>query len=294
MQDKALLAAPLFLVFAACAAPQPSAPAPAPAPEPESIAVAWRLGGFAGPESTILSGDPGVIYVSNVNGPGTEKDGNGFISRVSTSGQMLQREWASGLNAPKGIFLVGDTLYATDIDEVVAIDASSGAIRARTPVPGAAFLNDITRAPDGTLLISDSRGHRIYALRDGAASVWSEDALLDSVNGLLPEPNRLIVTTMVNNTGRLLAIDYQTRAITVLAEGIGRGDGVGALGQGRYIVSSVPGQMQVISADGVVRTILDTSADPRSLNDFHLEGSTLYQAHMNTHEVTAYTVTGVR
>lgn len=289
MQDMSLLIAPIFLALAACAAPQASAPL-----EPESITLSWRLGGFASPESTIMSADGRFIYVSNVNGPGTEKDGNGFISRVSTSGEMLQREWATGLNAPKGIFLVGGTLYATDIDEVVAIDAASGAVRTRTPVAGANFLNDITSAPDGTILISDSRGHRIYALRDGAASLWSDDPLLESVNGLLPEAGRLIVSTMVNNTGRLLAIDYQTRAITVLAEGIGRGDGVGALGQGRYIVSSVPGQMQVVSAAGEVRTILDTSADPRSLNDFHLEGSTLYQAHMNTHEVTAYTVRGVR
>lgn len=155
-------------------------------------------------------------------------------------------------------------------------------------------MNDITSAPDGTLLISDSRGHRIFALRDGVASLWSDDPQLESVNGLLPEPNRLIVSTMVNNSGRLLAIDYRTRAITVLAEGIGRGDGVGALGQGRYIVSSAPGRMQVVSAAGEVRTILDTSADPRSLNDFHLEASMLYQAHMNTHEVTAYAVGGVR
>lgn len=80
-----------------------------------------------------MSADGRFIYVSN--GPGTAKDGNGFISRVSTSGEMLQREWATGLNAPKGIFLVGGTLYAADIDEVLAINAASGAVRARTPVP---------------------------------------------------------------------------------------------------------------------------------------------------------------
>jgi len=286
---KILLVAPALAGFLfACAAPQ------ARAPEPESIAVAWRLGGFSSPESTIMSADGTFFYVSNVNGATTEKDSNGFISRVSTSGELLQREWASGLNAPKGMFLVGDTLYVTDIDEVVAIDAASGGIRARTPVAGANFLNDITRASDGTILISDSRGHRIFALRDGAVALWLEGPLLDSVNGLLPEANRLIVATMTNSNGRLLAIDYQTREITVLAEGIGRGDGIGALGQGRYIVSSVPGQMQVVSADGAVRAILDTTGEQRTLNDFHLEGARLYQAHLNTHEITAYDVTGVR
>ena len=125
-------------------------------------------------------------------------------------------------------------------------------------------------------------------------ALWLEGPLLDSVNGLLPEANRLIVATMTNSNGRLLAIDYQTREITVLAEGIGRGDGIGALGQGRYIVRSVPGQMQVVSADGAVRAILDTTGEQRTLNDFHLEGARLYQAHLNTHEITAYDVTGVR
>jgi hypothetical protein len=290
--QKPLLTVLGLLVLSACATPHAGHELSAPAPE--SISMSWRLGGFAGPESAIMSGDRTFFYVSNVNGSGADKDGNGFISRVTTSGQVLQREWAVGLDAPKGIFLVGDTLYAADIDQIVAIDAATGAVRSRTPVSGATYLNDITSTPDGTILVSDTRGQRIFALRDGATSVWLEDALLDSVNGVLPEADRLIVTTMVANTGRLLAIDYQTRAITVLAEGIGRGDGVGALGQGRYIVSSAPGQMQVVSADGGVRAILDTSGDPRSLNDFHLEGSTLYQAHMNANEVTAYAVMGVR
>jgi DNA-binding beta-propeller fold protein YncE len=245
----------------------------------------WRLGGFAHPESVALSRDGSFLYVSNVNGEGEAKDGNGFISRVSTDGHMLQREFATGLNGPKGLVLDGDVLYAADIDQVVVIDAVTGAIRARYPAPGARFLNDIAVAPNGDVLASDSDTQRIYALHDGHVSVWLEDALLDAANGLYPEPHRLVAVTMA---GRMLSIDYHTRAITVLAEGLGDGDGVAALSGGRYLVSEWPGVMHVVAPDGTNQVIMNTRAENRFLNDFLLVGATLYQPHWEPGELSAY------
>ncbi|GAM97669.1 periplasmic ATP/GTP-binding protein [alpha proteobacterium U9-1i] len=279
----------IALVFLACACAAPASIPPT--PEPEALTLTWRTGGFAQPESVALSDDGGFLYVSNVNGEPDAKDGNGFISRLSVTGEMLQREWASGFDAPKGLLRSGDALYLTDIDQIVALDARTGAVRTRTPAPGARFLNDITETPGGLILASDSATRRIYVLRNGAAEIWLEDPLLAAINGFLPEPNRLIVTTM---QGRLLAIDYQTRAITTLAEGLGDGDGVGALGQGRYLVSAWPGRILAVAADGTHRVLLDTQAEPRYQNDFLLLGDTLYQAQMAPGDVSAYRVTGIR
>jgi hypothetical protein len=246
----------------------------------------WRVGGFANPESVALSSDGTFLYVTNVNGEGEAQDGNGFISRVSLEGEVLQREFATGLNAPKGIMAGGDALYVADIDELVVLDAATGAIRRRVPAAGAQFLNDLAFAPDGQVLMADSATQRIYAVRSDTAEVWLEHELLDSVNGLLPEPDRLIVTTMA---GRLLAIDYESRAVTVLAEGLGNADGVAAIGEGLYLVSEWPGLMHLVNtADGSRETIMDTRSEERFMNDFLLVGAILYQPHWEPSELTAY------
>jgi DNA-binding beta-propeller fold protein YncE len=276
---------PLFAVaiVASCGAPQrPAADAPA---APPRLELVWRLGGLANPESVQLSRDGTFLYVSNVNGEGDAHDGNGFISGVSTDGTMLQRDWATGLDAPKGLVLAGDTLVVTDIDRIVLISTETGQVTERITVAGAQFLNDAAIMPDGTIIAADSGGQRIYAVRNGAAEVWLEHDLLNSINGFLPEPSRLIVTTMA---GRLLAIDYESRVITVLAEGLGNADGIAWNGGGRYLVSEWPGQMYVVNPDGTYATILDTRAENRFMNDFLLVGDTLYQPHWEPSELSAY------
>ena len=68
----------------------------------DAAKAVWRLEGFKNPESTLVSRVGDHIYVSNVNGAPTEKDGNGFISKISPDGKMIKADWATGLNAPKG------------------------------------------------------------------------------------------------------------------------------------------------------------------------------------------------
>ncbi|MBC7768998.1 MAG: PQQ-binding-like beta-propeller repeat protein [Phycisphaerales bacterium] len=278
--------APLFVLLAACsqtAAPPPSA-------QQVSLELMWRATGLANPESAALSADGAFLYVTNVNGEADARDGNGFIARVSTDGRVLQREFATGLDGPKGVMLGGDALYVADINQLVVLDAATGAVRRRVPTPGAQFLNDLTFSPDGQVLIADSGAGRIYAIRTDTPEIWLEHPLLASINGFLPEPERLVVTTM---QGRLLAIDYQTKAIRVLAEGLGDADGLAALGGGRYIVSEWPGRMHVVAADGSHATILETAAETRYLNDFLLVDDVLYQPHWEPSEFSAYRVSGL-
>ena len=99
------------------------------------------------------------------------------------------------------------------------------------------------------------------------------------------EPDRLIVTTMA---GRLLAINYQTHAISVLAERLGDADGVAPLGDGNYLVSEWPGLMHVVAADGTHRTIIDNRERKIYLNDFLLAGDKLFQPNWEPSTITAY------
>src|SRR6476661_4738346 len=109
------------------AAPPPSADAAPPPAAPDIVE------GFKHPES--VKYDPGlnVWYVSNINGDPFAKDNNGFISRLKADGSVDSLEFIAGgkngvtLNGPKGMALVGDTLWVADIDAVRGFDRRSGA-----------------------------------------------------------------------------------------------------------------------------------------------------------------------
>jgi len=245
----------------------------------------WKLTGLADPESVALAEDGRTLYVANVAGEGDAHDGNGFISRVSTGGKMLQREWVTGLDAPKGAIVANGRLYVSDIDRLVEIDTRTGKIVARYPAPGAKFLNDVAVAPDGTVLVADSGTARILALKDGVVTVWSADPELKSVNGLLPEPGRLLVTTM---EGKFLAFDYASKAVKVLAKDLGQADGVASAAGDNYFVSEWPGRLFLVMPDGRSKVLMDSRASETYINDFIKVGDLLIVPNWKPGSLTAY------
>ena len=109
-------------------APKPADAAPPAADAPAPPAAPDVVEGFKHPESVRY--DPGlnVWYVSNINGDPFAKDNNGFISRLKADGSVDSLEFIAGgkngvtLNGPKGMALVGDTLWVADIDAVRGFD----------------------------------------------------------------------------------------------------------------------------------------------------------------------------
>ena len=68
----------------------------------------WEVTGLEAPESALYDKASATIYVSNVAGNAPDKDGNGFISKVAPDGKVTTLKWATGLDAPKGLAIVGD------------------------------------------------------------------------------------------------------------------------------------------------------------------------------------------
>ncbi|MEY2929470.1 MAG: hypothetical protein RL033_219 [Pseudomonadota bacterium] len=163
----------LTLGLAGCGSAPPKPPKPASsatelAEEPAvSLAQAptppilLRDVGFLGPEAALHDPEADVYLVSNSNGGRGEADGNGFISRVSPDGTVLALKWidgaaGAGLDAPKGMALVGDELFVADLTTLRSFDRKTGQALGKVAIATAQFLSDVAAAPDGTLYVSDT------------------------------------------------------------------------------------------------------------------------------------------
>jgi sugar lactone lactonase YvrE len=235
------------------------------AAEPEQ---AWQATGLDGPESAVVDPDAGVLYVSNVNGEPAAADGNGYISKLSLQGQVQEKEWVAGLNAPKGLALHDGNLYVSDIDELVVIDTATGEITARHEAAGATFLNDVTAHDDGRVFVSDMMQNQIWKLEGDQFEMWLQDEALENPNGLLAEQDRLVVGAWgkpnedfsTDVPGHLKAVDYQSKEITSIGPGdpIGNLDGVEPDGQGGYLVTDwFSGGLYQINEDGKAEMLMD-------------------------------------
>ena len=119
------------------------------------------------PESVAYAPKQNVLFVSNVNGKPDQKDQNGFISKVSPSnGSIIELNWVTGLDAPKGIAISNDNskLYVSDITDLIEIDIANGKIIKRYNAPGSAFLNDVVSDNQGNIYVSDTGINTIYKL----------------------------------------------------------------------------------------------------------------------------------
>ena len=213
-------------------------------------------------ESVLHDEDNDVLYVSNINGAPDAKDGNGFISKVSMEGQVTEQLWVKGLDAPKGLGLHDSKLYVTDIDRVHEIDTQSGKIINTFSVSGAKFLNDIA-VDNGKVYISDSRGGTVYLLENGKVSAWMEN--LHNPNGLFSDNGNLVMALWDDKT--LNTVDVSSKEVTKRTDGIENPDGIEAIGNNEYLVSSWNGIIHHIDSDWKETVVLDTRNDTVSSAD---------------------------
>lgn len=192
--------------------------------------------GLKTPESVLYDAGSNSIFVSNINGQASEKDGNGFISILGIDGKMKNLNWVTGLNAPKGLAIYNGNLYVADIDELVVINIKEARITDKIKLENAKFLNDVTASEDGTIFVTDMRDNKIYVLENGKLTLWLEDQLISNPNGLWAENGKLYI-----GTGQILQADIKTKEIQVLVNDCGGIDGIEKLKDGNFIYSNWKG-----------------------------------------------------
>lgn len=214
-------------------------------------------------ESVLFDSANQILYVSNIHGAPDGKDGKGSIARVTLDGKVENAEWVKGLDAPKGMGLFNQTLFVTDIDRIHEIYVTSGKIVRTHKVDGAQFLNDITVDAQGKVFASDSGTGSIILLENGKVSKWLEG--LKGPNGLLVEEDTMLVALWAGNA--LNVVDLASKQVTLKTDSVESADGIEAIGDGDYFVSSWNGMVHYIDANSKKTTLLDVRADSVSCAD---------------------------
>jgi hypothetical protein len=247
------------LAFAACGGTEemPDTGSP-PQVEPAVLTV----GGFS--ESEAVRHDPvaDVYLVANINGDATERDDDGFISRVSPDGEILELRWIDGavgaftLNAPKGMALWEGLLFVADIDVVRAFDRETGAHVEDWPVEGAAFLNDVAVGDDGTVYVTDTGANALYRFEGSTPVVVASGEEFGNPNGVDVDGDRLVVVLW---RGGVKQVDPTTGEATELPAPEGEQiDGIVLLDDGSYVVSSWSQTAVLrVHSDGSITPVLD-------------------------------------
>jgi hypothetical protein len=253
---------------------------PAPAIERSAVPeLVWETTGFVAPESVVFDREREQFYVSNMGtwGEGSTR-GDGFISRVSAEGRILDLRWVTGFDNPKGLALADGRLYVGDDTDLVEVDPKTGAVAARyAPADGPGGFNDCTADPEGNVYVFSRRLASVFRLRMGRFERWAmvDVAKTGGPNGLLAERDRLLLggwTTRgadgQTRPGHISTLAYAGHVLGRLgSQAIDSPDGIEPDGHGGYTVTDWgTGDLWHVSANGQWMLLLRL---PRGAADHH-------------------------
>lgn len=238
--------------------------------------------GFATPESIEYYAAEDVYLVSNLNGSALEATGNGFISKVSPDGSIINLKWIDGtkkgtvLNSPKGLAIQGNKLYVADINQVHIFELPSGKQKNSIDIKGSTFLNGITPGTDGSVYVTDSglkAGKDGYAPSDsdaiykiganGKYELIFKDKYRGHPNGIVSNGNELTVVTF--GSGKVFRVDAAGKRHAMPTPPKGGLDGLLQLDDGRLIISSWGESAIYVLQNNNYRILADTLDAPADL-----------------------------
>jgi SMP-30/gluconolaconase/LRE-like protein len=243
-----------------------------------------EVGNLQQPESARYDEDLRIWFVSNINGDPGKKDNNGYITRLSPNGTPDSVPFIAGgkkgvtLNAPKGLAIVGDTLWVADIDAVRAFNKESGAPIVSVTAPGAKFLNDVAADNSGTIYVTDTGvipdpktglkhvgPDRVYKVTGGKATVALESPKLQGPNGIAwsPGDEEFVIVSFMGPG--IFGWEPGSKELRPLGTGPGQQDGVEVLPDGSVLVTSWTDSSLFTLKDGQANKIASGIASPADI-----------------------------
>jgi len=237
---------------------------------------------IAVPESVLPDLKKKILYISLIDGGSWVADGKGGVGIMQPDGEF-NATWVTGLNAPKGLGIVGNQLYVADMNEVVVVNITTGKIEKRMTPKNASGLNDVTVTDKGIVYVSDSRVGRIWRIEKNAATLYLDS--VKGVNGLKAVGNELYI-----GAGKSFVKADKNKTITKVAELPQGIDGIEPVGNGDFIVTSWGGYIFYVSANGEVETLLETHQQKKNTADigYNPKGRILYVPTFNGKTIAAY------
>jgi sugar lactone lactonase YvrE len=215
---------------------------------------------FKVPESVLFDKAGNSLYVANIDGKEPwGKDGKGSIGKMGADGKNIIVEWVTGLNAPKGMGFHNGKLYVADLTELVVIDVASATIEKRISVPGADRLNDVSVGKKGVVFISDSRGRKVYRIKNEKTEMLLDSFKLKGPNGVLKHKADFYVL----DAGSMYKMNKDKSLIKITDGMEGGTDGIENVKGNEFIISCWAGVIWYVNADGTKELLLDSRPDKR-------------------------------
>jgi hypothetical protein len=192
---------------------------------------------FNAPESVVYDEINNRYLVSNA---GTGMSG-GSIVAVDRNTLTTSTFISSGVSSPKGMIILNDYLYFTDVTSIKKADLTTAVVVATYPISGAVFCNDLLHV-NGLLYISDSQAHRIYKYNLATEILESviDPPIIQNPNGLAFDTlNNRIVFVSYRPNSPVQGISLHNDSVFLIASTpIGNLDGVAFDKQGNIYISS--------------------------------------------------------
>ena len=255
----------------------------------------WVVEGLDQPESVVYDQTHKQLIVSNINGAPLELNQQGYLSRISTDGEILEQHWVKGLNAPKGLAIYGDNVYVADMQVLHVINLSTGKTVQKFEIEDAKMLNDITVDEAGTVYVSDFLGGVIYRLKNQAFSAWFNSKDLPHPNGLLWQQNRLLIGSWGKEVqtdfstkvpGSLYSLEADSQTLTPVSNGyqLGNLDGVVSIKDKLYISDWISGDLYELFDNQRIKVLSPGSG----VADIGVHGNMIFAPMMHNGQLIAW------
>lgn len=157
---------------------------------------AFETAGFLNPAGMAVDLERNSIYLANVNGRDNEKNGSGYISRLSDEGSIQQLHFIDStkevkLDAPKGLAILNGKLYITDINFVHVYDLEKKRFLDDVAFTGIEVgeLYGIVPTGDNELYTVDAQKNAVYKIdAEGKTSIFVQDDSLGQPRNIAWHP----------------------------------------------------------------------------------------------------------
>ena len=245
-------------------------------PAPAAGTLIVSRDGFVGPEAVRYDPAQDIYFVGNWGSdrnPG-KADNDGYISRMSPDGVIENLRFIAGgtggvtLHSPRGMYIVGDTLWVADFDAVRGFDRRTGATLATVDFSSLdrGFLNDVAADATGAIYVTDTGKNKLYRVRGGPTLVVSDSAL-GGPNGITWDASRSRFLILPFGGGHTVHAwtPGTTTMVDALTDPSSKFDGIEVLSPDRVLASSQADTSLHLFVNGIGHSIIKVGGPPADI-----------------------------